>query len=58
MRTIKEKRRDLEINPLIDQEKLKTATDEEIEKIHKELFDALDKIMQDVIGESIYDDYY
>lgn len=50
------KRRDLSAQSMIDHEKIKHATDEEVEEIYYQLFSSFDMAMREVLGESMFDD--
>jgi hypothetical protein len=55
---IETKRLDLGNHPMIDKEKIKTATDEQVHQVYYDLFSSLDISMREVLGESMFDDYY
>lgn len=56
--SIEQKRKDLEINPMFDVEKIESASDEEIVALHEFYFEAMNKSMMHILGESMYDDDY
>ena len=54
--SLETKRNDLLIHPMIDKEKITSATDEEIEQVYYELFSSFDMAMREVLGENMLDD--
>lgn len=48
------KRHDLLVHPMIDHEKIKEATDAEIEEVYFQLFSSFDEAMREVLGESMF----
>ena len=54
--SIDQKRKDLSVHPMVNHERIKDATDAEIEQVYHALFSSFDMAMQEVLGESIFDD--
>jgi hypothetical protein len=54
--SLEQKRKDLEIHPMINKEKIKYATDDEIEEVYFQIFSTFDMSMQDILGESMFDE--
>jgi len=54
--SIEQKRKDLLINPFINHEQIKLASDEEVNQVHELIFTTLDNSMLDIISESMFDD--
>lgn len=50
------KRSDLMNHPMVDKEKIEKATDAEVESVYHALFSSMDMAMQDILGESMFDD--
>ena len=56
--TTEDKRKDLMGNPLFNKEKIANAPDEVIIELHKQYFESMNKAMEEVLGESMYDDCF
>jgi hypothetical protein len=54
--SIEQKRKDLLINPLIDHSKINKASDKEINLVHEMFFTAMNASMENILGESMFDD--
>jgi hypothetical protein len=53
---IEQKRRDLMQHPFVKKEEIKKAKDEIVEEVYLTVYSSMDMAMQDVIGESMFDD--
>jgi hypothetical protein len=51
-----QKRKDLMIHPMVNHEAIKNASDEDVEEVYFQVFSSFDMAMQEVIGESMFDD--
>jgi hypothetical protein len=54
-KSIEQKREDLSVHPMVNQDRINEATDEEIEEIYLILNSAMDMSMREVLGESMFD---
>lgn len=54
--TVEDKRKDLIGNPLFNKKKIANADDEIIIILHRNYFEAMNKAMEDTIGESMFDE--
>lgn len=55
---VEQKRRDLLVHPMIDHDRIKDASDDEVEQVYHTLFSSMDMAMRNVIGESMFDENY
>jgi hypothetical protein len=54
--TVADKRKDLMGNPLFNRERIMNAPDADIIIVHKQYFEAMNRTMEETLGESMYDD--
>ena len=54
--SVEQKRRDLLCNPLFDKKAISEAPDEDINITHEVYFTAMNAAMENILGESMWDD--